>query len=86
MNVSRRASWFLVLAGLFNVVIWPRFAAAIVDDNRAWSGDAWSSAPTSFLWVHAVLIITAMLIGLGVLYVGCRAVLRGRQQRSLDRG
>lgn len=64
---------FLVVAGVFNVVVWPRFAKAIVDDDRAWSGERWSSAPTTFFWVHAVLISTAIVIGLGVLVVGVRA-------------
>jgi len=76
--VSRRAAWFLVLAGVFNVVIWPRFALAIVRDDRAWAGEAWSSEPTAFFWVHAVLISAAVLIGLGVLAVGVGAVRRRR--------
>jgi len=67
------AARFLVLAGLFNVLVWPRFAKAIVDDDRAWDGRQWHSSPTAFLWVHAVLIATAVLIGLGVLVVGVRA-------------
>lgn len=71
--ISKTAAWFLVLAGLFNLVIWPRFAKAIVDDDRAWSGEAFSSSPTAFLWVHAVLIGSAVLIALGVLVVGVRA-------------
>ena len=71
--ISKAAARFLVLAGLFNVVIWPRFAKAIVDDDRAWAGEHWDSAPTAFLWVHAVLIGTAIVIGLGVLLVGVRA-------------
>ncbi len=71
--ISKTSARFLVLAGLFNVVIWPRFAKAIVDDDRAWSGEQWSSAPTAFLWVHAVLITTAIAVGLGVLLVGIRA-------------
>ena len=71
--ISKAAARFLVLAGLFNVVIWPRFAKAIVDDDRAWAGERWDSAPTAFLWVHAVLIGTAIVIGLGVLLVGVRA-------------
>lgn len=71
--ISKRGAWFLVVAGVFNVVIWPRFAKAIVDDDRAWAGEHWSSAPTSFLWVHAVLITVAVVIGLGVLVVGWRA-------------
>lgn len=71
--ISKLAARFLVVAGVFNVVIWPRFAKAIVDDDRAWDGEHWHSAPTAFLWVHAVLITTAIVIGLGVLLVGVRA-------------
>ncbi len=67
------AARFLIAAGVFNVVIWPRFAKAVVDDDRAWSGEAWSSTPQAFFWVHAVLIGTAIVIGLGVLLVGVRA-------------
>lgn len=76
-RVSRKSSVFLVLAGIFNVAIWPRFAVAIANDDRAWGGEAWASDPTAFLWVHAVLITTAILIGLGVLLIGVRG-LRGR--------
>jgi hypothetical protein len=71
--ISKLGARFLVLAGVFNVVIWPRFAKAIVDDDRAWDGEHWHSAPTAFFWVHAVLITTAVLIGLGVLLVGIQA-------------
>lgn len=71
--ISKGAARFLLAAGVFNVVIWPRFAKAIVDDDRAWSGEHWVSAPTAFFWVHAVLIGAAVLIGLGVLAVGWRA-------------
>ncbi|MGJ9411893.1 SCO4848 family membrane protein [Aeromicrobium sp. CF4.19] len=81
--ISRFSAWLLVAAGVFNVVIWPRFAKAIVDDERAWSGEAWSSAPTSFLWVHAVLIVTAIAFGLCVLVIGARAL---RSHRSAQRG
>lgn len=71
--ISKKASWFLIAAGVFNIVIWPRFAKAIVDDDRAWSGEHWHSTPQAFFWVHAVLITVAILIGLGVLVVGIRA-------------
>jgi hypothetical protein len=71
--ISRASSRFLIAAGLFNVVIWPRFAVAIVKDDRAWDGEAWSSTPAAFFWVHAVLITTAVLVALGVLIVGIRA-------------
>lgn len=71
--ISKTAAWFLVLAGLFNLVIWPRFAKAIIDDDRAWSGEAFSSSPTTFLWVHAVLIGSAVVIAAAVLVIGVRA-------------
>lgn len=71
--ISINAARFLIAAGAFNVLIWPRFAMAIVKDGRAWDGEAWSSQPTAFFWVHAVLITVAVLIGLGVLAVGIRA-------------
>ncbi|MGA9714428.1 MAG: hypothetical protein WBQ48_01225 [Aeromicrobium sp.] len=71
--ISKAAARFLVLAGVFNMVIWPRFAMAIVDDDRAWADQQWSSAPTAFFWVHALLISTAIAIGLGILLVGVRA-------------
>ena len=71
--ISKRASWFLIAAGVFNIVIWPRLAKAIVDDDRAWDGRHWHSDPTAFLWVHAVLITVAVLVGLGILVVGIRA-------------
>jgi hypothetical protein len=79
--ISRVSAWVLVVAGVFNVVIWPRFAKAIVDDDRAWSGEAWSSAPTSFLWVHVVLIVTAMTLGICVLVIGVRALRAARGSR-----
>jgi hypothetical protein len=79
--VSRVSAWVLVVAGVFNVVIWPRFAKAIVDDDRAWAGEAWSSAPTGFFWVHAVLITTAVTLGVCVLVIGVRALRSARGSR-----
>ena len=52
----------LIAAGVFNIVIWPRFFKTIVDDDRAWGGTRWQE-PTSFFWVHLVLIGTAMTLG-----------------------
>lgn len=71
--ISKTAARFLIVAGVFNIVIWPRFAKAVVDDDRAWAGRHWHSDPTSFFWVHAVLITVAVLIALGVLMIGVRA-------------
>ena len=82
MILSRNWSVFLVLAGAFNWVIWPRFAMAIWNDQRAWSGDVGQSSPTSFLLVHAVLIVTAFTI---ILVLGVRAFLADRRMRAARR-
>lgn len=71
--ISKLSARMLIVAGLFNIVIWPRFAKAVTDDDRAWAGDHWSSAPQSFFWVHAVLIAVAMTLGAIVLVIGWRA-------------
>lgn len=72
--ISKLSARLLVVAGLFNVVIWPRFAKAVTDDDRAWAGEHWHSAPQSFFWVHAVLIVTAMALGVVVLVIGVKAL------------
>jgi hypothetical protein len=66
--LSRRWSVFLVLVGVWSWVIWPRFAVAIWADPRAWHG----GTPTSFLWVHAVLIVASLAIGTAVGLLGLR--------------
>lgn len=62
MILTRGWSAFLVLAGVFNWLIWPRFALAIWQDQRAWDGEIGSSGPTAFLLMHAVLIAAALAI------------------------
>ena len=82
MILSRNWSVFLVLAAAFNWVVWPRFAAAIWNDQRAWSGEIGQSSPTSFLLVHAVLIGAAVAIGTVILVLGVRAFLADRRVRA----
>jgi hypothetical protein len=80
MVLSRRWAGFLVGVGVWTWLIWPRFALAIWHDPRAWStGTVGHGAPTSFLWVHALLIAASLAIGtvVGLLGVrGWRAVRR----------
>jgi hypothetical protein len=73
--LSRRWSAFLVGVAVWSWLVWPRFAKAIYDDPRSFDG----GTPTSFLWIHAVLIVSALAIGttVGVLGVkGWRAARR----------
>ena len=78
MVLSRRWSAFLLVAGAWNWLIWPRFAKAIWDDPRAWN----DGSPTSFLTVHAVLIVTALTIGTIIGYVGVRGLRASRRKAS----
>ena len=71
--ITKAQGLFLVAAGLFNVVVWPRFALAISRDDRAWTGEHWQSRPTAFFWVHAVLIVSATIFALGILWIAYRA-------------
>ncbi len=76
MVLSRRWSGFLVAVGGWTWLIWPRFAVAIWADPRSWR----DGAPTSFLWVLALLIAASLTVGtaVGVLGVrGWRAQRRG---------
>ena len=69
MVLSRRWSAFLVLVGVWTWLIWPRFGLAIWKDDRAFAG----GSPTSFLWVHALLIGASLVIGTAVGVLGVRA-------------
>jgi hypothetical protein len=68
MMLSRRWSAFLIGVGGWTWLIWPRFGLAIWRDERAFAGDA----PTSFLWVHALLIGASLAIGTAVGVLGVR--------------
>lgn len=65
---------FLVLVGVWTWLIWPRFGLAIWKDDRSFAG----GSPTSFLWVHALLIGASLVIGTTVGVLGVRAWLATR--------
>jgi hypothetical protein len=74
MVLSRGWSLLLIGAGVWNWIIWPRFAVAIWNDPRAWSGGVvGQDSPTGFLWVHALLIVASLAIGSTVGLLGVRA-------------
>jgi hypothetical protein len=81
MVLSRRWAWFLVGVGVWTWIIWPRFALAIWNDPRAWStGSVGHGSPTSFLWVHALLIVVSLVIGTLAGILGVRALLAIRRR------
>jgi hypothetical protein len=77
-------SVFLMAVGIWTWVIWPRFGLAIWDDDRSFG----NGSPTTFLWVHAVLIVASLAIGTAVGVLGVRAwraVGRGDRRRTEGR-
>ncbi|GAA1868133.1 hypothetical protein GCM10009751_28330 [Myceligenerans crystallogenes] len=62
----------LLFAGLWNLVIWPRFWQRITADPRS-RDDA--GKPTAFLTVHAVLISVSLALGLAVGVLGVLSLL-----------
>ncbi|GAA0417625.1 hypothetical protein FHR83_004873 [Actinoplanes campanulatus] len=69
MVINKRWAAFLVAVGVWTWLIWPRFGLAIWKDERSFA----DGAPTSFLWVHAVLIAASLAIGTGVGVLGVKA-------------
>jgi hypothetical protein len=69
MVITRRWAVFLTAVGVWTWVIWPRFALAIVKDDRSFAG----GTPTAFLWVHALLIAASLVLGTAVGVLGVRA-------------
>jgi hypothetical protein len=76
MVLTRRWSVFLVGVGVWTWFIWPRFALAIWEDDRAFR----DGTPTSFLWVHAVLIAASLVIGTAAGVLGVRGWLAARRK------
>jgi hypothetical protein len=68
VKLSRLSSTLLVLFGVWSWVIWPRFALAIWQDNRSWH----AGEPTSFLWVHALIIVASVTFGTALAVLGIR--------------
>jgi hypothetical protein len=83
MVLSRGWAVFLAAVGVWTWIIWPRFALAIWNDPRSWSGgEVGNGAPTAFLWVHALLIGASLAIGSTVGVLGVRAWRAGRKDRA----
>jgi cytochrome b len=67
--LSRRASAFLVAVGVWTWLIWPTFLKNIWKDDRSFGP---GHRPTSFLLVHAVLVLVSLVIGTAIGVLGWR--------------
>jgi len=70
--LTRRAAAFLVLAGLWPLLVWPNFVRVVATDERAFD-----DGPTAYLVVHVSLAVVSMTLGLAVVVLGVRAWRRG---------
>ncbi|MEU8815666.1 SCO4848 family membrane protein [Actinoplanes sp. NPDC048796] len=82
MVISRRWAVFLTAVGVWTWVIWPRFGLAIWQDDRSFA----DGRPTSFLIVHAVLIVTSLAVGTVVGVLGIRAWRTCRKLSTVSAG
>lgn len=62
----------LLVAGVWNLVVWPQFWRRVARDPRA-RDDA--GRPTRFLTVHAVLVAVSLVLGLAVAVLGVLTLL-----------
>ena len=76
MILSRRSARFLLLAGVFQWIVWPTFLKNIWADPRSFD-----NGPTAFLVVHAVLTAVQLLLATALLVLGLRGLRRdGRSE------
>jgi MFS superfamily sulfate permease-like transporter len=71
MDLPVAVSVLLIVAGLWNLVIWPQFLRRVVKDPRARDE---AGRATTFLTVHLVLVSASMALGLAVGIVGIAAL------------
>ncbi len=81
MKLSRPASWFLLVFGVWSWFIWITFVKNLWQDG---SGLAFDDAgePTGYFWVHLLLAITSFLLGTVVGAIGLRGVRALRDERA----
>jgi hypothetical protein len=78
--LTRRLAGFLVVAGAFQWLVWPNFLRVVWKDDRAFGADG---GPTAFLVVHVCIVVPALLLGTGLLWLGVVAWRRaGRPDRA----
>jgi hypothetical protein len=67
MDLPVAWSLLLLVAGLWNIVIWPQFWRRIAKDGRARTADG---GTTTFYRVHAVIIGLSFAFGVAVTVLG----------------
>lgn len=67
MELTVPWSLLVLVAGLWNLLVWPRFGQRIAKDPRARDADG---RATRFLTVHLVLIGVSLVLGAALVVLG----------------
>ena len=78
MRVSRPVAWFMVVFGIWSLVIWPTFMVNISQDPRSWGP---TGGMTAFFTVHLVIAVISFVCGMAFGTIGVRAMLAFRRAR-----
>jgi hypothetical protein len=79
MQLSRRASWFLIAFAVWSWIIWVTLIKNIWHDSRSWSHGA-----TGFFIVHAVLAVASLVLGTAIGWLGLRGLRAHRLAHRTD--
>jgi MFS superfamily sulfate permease-like transporter len=71
MQLPAALSWVLIVAGVWNLVVWPQFLRRIMKDPRA--KDEQGRA-TRFMTVHLLLVSISVTLGVAVAVIGIRTL------------
>ncbi|MGK4581211.1 SCO4848 family membrane protein [Kitasatospora sp. HPMI-4] len=80
MKLSSRVSWFLAAFGVWSVIIWTTFVKNLWKDSggQAFVGGD-HSQPTAFFWIHLLLAVTSLVLGLLIGGIGVRGLRAARK-------
>ncbi|GHG48447.1 hypothetical protein GCM10012320_15740 [Sinomonas cellulolyticus] len=71
MQLPVGLSWLLIVAGVWNLVVWPQFLRRVMKDPRAKDSEG---RATRFLTVHLLLVAISLTLGVAVAVVGIRTL------------
>lgn len=71
MDLPGAVSALLIVAGAWNLVVWPPFLRRVLKDPRARDE---AGRATTFLTVHVVLVSVSLVLGVATAVVGIAAL------------
>jgi hypothetical protein len=72
---------FLLVFAVWSWVIWLTFLRNVWQDPRSWNT---TGGPTAFLTVHAVLVVTSLVLGTLIGVIGWRGFVASRKKTPTE--